>query len=109
MRIDEYKDYPISIALNSLRDKGFELIDVIGKYKYQMINSSEQMTLLIETYHPEDDNCECVNRIYLINELITDFHLALNEAYYYSQFKKVYPSDTIKFYETEETLFTFKL
>lgn len=109
MRINEYKDYPISIALNSLRDKGFELIDIINKNKYQMINSIQHMTLLIETYIPDEDSCDCVKSIYLINDVITDFNLAFNEAYYHNQFKKVYPSDTIKFYETEETLFTFKL
>jgi hypothetical protein len=109
MRIDEYKDYPISIALHSLRDKGFQLIDIINKNKYQMINEVEKITLLIHTYIPEDDNCECVNGIYLINEMITDFNLAFNEEYYFNQFKKEYPSKTIKFYQTEDTLFTFRL
>lgn len=109
MRINEYKDYPISIALDSLRDKGFELVDVISSNKYQLINEKEKMTLLLETYIPEGDVCESVNRIYLINEVITDFDLAFNEAYYYNHLQKKYPGDTIKFYGYYETLYHFKL
>jgi hypothetical protein len=109
MRINEYKDYPLSIALNSLRDKGFELINIIKKNKYQLINTNEQMTLLLETYIPDDDVCESVNRIYLINEVITDFDLAFNEAYYYQQLQKTYTADSIKFYNHYDTLYQFKL
>jgi hypothetical protein len=109
MRINEYKDYPISIALNSLRDKGFELINIIKKNKYQLINANEQMTLLLETYIPDGDICESVNRMFLINEVITDFDLAFNEAYYYNQLQKKYPGDVIKFYNHYETLYQFKL
>ena len=59
MKINEYKDYPIQIALDCLRDKDFELIDIINANKYQMINQKENMTLLIETYIPDDDIVIC--------------------------------------------------
>lgn len=106
--INEYKDYPISIALDCLRDKGFELVDVISSNKYQLINQNKNMTMLIETYIPDDDVCESVFRIYLINEICTNFNLTLNENYYERMFNK-HLNNTTKFYKYYETLYQFKL
>lgn len=109
MKLIDYKDYPIAIALDSLRDKGFELIDVINTNKYQLINHNQNMTLLIETYIPDNDICESVFRIYLINEICTDFNLAFNHNYYERIFLKEQPINTIKYYDVYETLYCFKL
>jgi hypothetical protein len=109
MNLTEFKDYPISIALDCLRDRDFELVDVINANKYQLINYDANMTLLIETYIPDDDVCESVNRIYLINEICTDFNLTLNQHYYEKIFLHHNPINPIKFYQHYETLYQFKL
>ena len=109
MNLTDYKDYPITIALDCLRDRGFELIDIINSNKYQMINENKNMTLVIETYIPDNDICESVNRIFLINEICTDFNLSLNQSYYERVFTKHQQIKPIKFYQHYETIYQFKL